>query len=189
MADLLECLVQIKALRDALEGVASLSEAAPSDTDARGDWNRMAGAERRYASALGAAAHALPSPGDDAGEARRSFAALRQANLALLERCTASRLAAEIAWPGRRSTTVADLVAIMLAHDTEVLARLRGRRASPIPPLDAEGAQQQPRAGAEQRGARDGEHRRPDDHARPRPGDGGAGIAANRRVRRAGRRR
>jgi hypothetical protein len=140
MADLLECLIQINALRHALEGVASLRGEAPPENEARRVWSRMADAERRYAAALGAAPGERSSSGGDAGEARRAFAALRQANLALLERCTASQLAAEVDWPGRRSTTVADLVAIMLAHDTEALGHLRGRRASPIPLLDADGA-------------------------------------------------
>lgn len=137
MADLLECLIQVKALRNTLEGVASLPGEAPPEIDARRVWNRMADAERRYAVALGAAPGERPPSGGGAGEERRAFAALRQANLALLERCTASQLAAEVDWPGRRATTVADLVAIMLAHDTEVLGDLRRRRAAPE---DAPGA-------------------------------------------------
>jgi hypothetical protein len=40
-------------------------------------------------------------------------------------------LAGPIIWPGRRSTTVADLVAIMLAHDTENLGGLRRSRMAP----------------------------------------------------------
>jgi len=140
MADLLECLIQIKALRETLEKVASLSGNAPAAADGVGVWNRMADAERSYAAALGTAAGETSPAGGVSDEARRVFVALRHANLSALERCTASQLAGPIIWPGRRSTTVADLVAIMLAHDTEALGHLRGRRASPIPLLDADGA-------------------------------------------------
>lgn len=87
----------------------------------------MADAERCYAEALGTGiaggiAPALP----DAGQA--GFVASRGANLAMLDRCTAAELAGFVAWPGRPSTTVADLVAIMLANDTEALGELRRAR-------------------------------------------------------------
>jgi len=65
---------------------------------------------------------------------------LRRANLAMLDGCRAAQLSGLVEWQGRPSTTVADLVAIMLAHDAEALGHLRGRRASPIPLLDADGA-------------------------------------------------
>jgi hypothetical protein len=45
----------------------------------------------------------------------------------MLDRCTAAQLSGLVDWPGRPSTTVADLVAIMLAHDTALLAVLRQR--------------------------------------------------------------
>ena len=140
MADLLECLIQIKALRETLEKVASLSGNAPAAADGVGVWNRMADAERSYAAALGTAAGETSPSRGVSDEARGVFVALRHVNLSALERCTASQLAGPIIWPGRRSTTVADLVAIMLAHDTEALGHLRGHRASPIALLDADGA-------------------------------------------------
>lgn len=130
MADLLECLIQVKALREALDGIASQSGDAPAAAEELGVWNRMADAERRYAAALGESAAEAASPELESGDAQRAFALLRRANLARLGRCTASELAAEVEWPGRRSTTVADLVAIMLAHDTDVLCELRRRRAA-----------------------------------------------------------
>lgn len=133
MADLLECLIQIKALRDTLERVASLSGSAPAAPADLGVWKRMADAERSYAAALGTAAGETSPSGGVSDEARRVFVALRHVNLSALERCTASQLAGPILWPGRRSTTVADLVAIMLAHDTE---NLGGRRRSRIAPED-----------------------------------------------------
>ena len=131
MADLLECLIQIKALRETLERVASLSGSAPAAADELDVWNRMADAERSYAAALGTAAGETSPSGGHSDEARRVFVALRHVNLSALERCAASQLAGPIIWPGRRSTTVADLVAIMLAHDTENLGGLRWIRTAP----------------------------------------------------------
>jgi uncharacterized membrane protein YgaE (UPF0421/DUF939 family) len=131
MADLLECLIQIKALRDTLERTASFFRDAPAESERALVWTRMADAERRYAAALGTAAGANACSGDEPDEVRRAFVALRHANLAALERCTASELAGAIVWPGRRSTTIADLVAIMLAHDTDVLGELRRWRSAP----------------------------------------------------------
>jgi hypothetical protein len=133
MADLLECVIQIKALREPL---AAIPEMVPGPIPARnlpemgpdtmpGLWERMADAERRYALALGAD---IVHSGENAPAARADFAALRRANLAKLDRCTAPDLASFVEWPGRPSTTVADLVAIMLAHDTEVLGAVRGAR-------------------------------------------------------------
>jgi hypothetical protein len=46
----------------------------------------------------------------------------------MLDRCTAADLAGVVAWSGRPSTSVADLVAIMLANDTEALGELRRAR-------------------------------------------------------------
>jgi len=131
MADLLECLIQIKALAETLEiaaGTRAASGRAVAETERVPIWQRLADAERRYAAALGLDAHAQPAAATDAaGEltARAAFAARRRAILAFLNRCTASQLADRIEWPGRRSTTVADLVAIMLANDTERLGERR----------------------------------------------------------------
>ena len=137
MADLLECLIQIKALRETLTMVTGRIVAerpAGIRPVAASTWRQMAEAERSYAQALGTDAigplRASPASGD-AAEAMEVFLALRQANLTLLGSCTASQLAAPVAWAGRPATTVADLVAIMLASDTEGLGELRRARSSP----------------------------------------------------------
>jgi hypothetical protein len=130
MADLLECVIQIRALREALATAAdarSPSGLMSAEIQGVPVWQRMAGAERRYAVALGTsiAGGMDPAPPDAGPEA---FAALRRANLARLDRCTAAQLAGLVEWPGRPSTTVADVVAIMLANDTEALGELRRAR-------------------------------------------------------------
>ena len=135
MADLLECVIQIKALGATLE-MASLSVSAGSspgmeNVSISAAWRRMADAERRYAQALGMEAgsrRGVASEPEGAAGAREAFLEQRRANLAMLEGCTAARLAGSVEWPGRPSTTVADLVAIMLAADTEVLGDLRRSR-------------------------------------------------------------
>jgi hypothetical protein len=136
MADLLECLIQVKALREALEMVTgsisgeALAEIGPVTVS--GVWQRMADAERRYAQALGTTAGSRRRTASEAErpvDARDRFMDRRRANLAMLEGCTAAQLAGFVEWPGRPSTTVADLVAIMLAHDTDALGALRRTRA------------------------------------------------------------
>jgi len=132
MADLLECIIQTTALREALrvgtrflDGGSSL-EMGPVTIS--GVWQRMATAERRYAVALGTtiAGDAAPAPPDVGPAAEvEEFVAMRRANLAKLDRCTGAELAGFVEWTGRPLTTVADLVAIMLANDTEVLGELR----------------------------------------------------------------
>jgi len=135
MADLLECLIQIKALREALGLGTRAIDGGTSPEMGPGTisevWQRMAEAERRYAMALGTAiaGGAEPAPADDGPGANRDrFVTWRRANLAMLDRCTAADLAGFVAWPGRPSPTVADLVAIMLANDTEALGELRRAR-------------------------------------------------------------
>lgn len=132
MADLLECLIQIAALRDALEMVTDRACAGipPGLGPVTVSWPRLADAERRFAAALGAAGAGTASSCGGPEGARRAFVALRRANLARLDGCTAAQLGGLVTWPGRPSTTVADLVAIMLANDTEALCELR--RARPV---------------------------------------------------------
>jgi hypothetical protein len=130
MADLLECLIQIKALGETLERMTQL----PGGADAAVCGARLAEAERRYGIALGTDIEGrMPAAPGAAGPAapQEEFAARRRLNLAMLNACTAARLGGPVDWPGRPSTTVADLVAIMLANDTEVLGELRRRRPSP----------------------------------------------------------
>jgi hypothetical protein len=157
MADLLECVIQIKALGAALGtaiGARSTSGLVSAELQGVSVWQRMTDAERRYALALGAAGADIVHSGDDAPAARADFASLRRANLAMLDRCTAAELAGVVEWPGRPSTTVADLVAIMLANDTEALGELRrdGARRLPSPaPVegsDVEGGLREPGRGA-----------------------------------------
>jgi hypothetical protein len=126
MADVLECIIQIKALREALRvGARAIDGGTSPDmrpVTMSEVWQPMAEAERRYAVALGraiAGGAAQPESG--------SFVEIRRANLAMLDRCTAAELSGLVEWPGRPSTTVADLVAIMLASDTEALGGLRRR--------------------------------------------------------------
>jgi len=130
MADLLECVIQIKALGETLERITRL---IPGE-DESGALAQLAGAERRYALALGTDGTARPgaaSSAEVAADTRVEFVVRRRANLARLEGCTAAELAGFVAWPGRRSTTVADLVAIMLANDTEILGEVRRTGSSP----------------------------------------------------------
>jgi len=133
MADLLECLIQIKALGEALTERGLRSERAPTDRDCAAAWERLADAERRYADALEAVLaddRRSDTPPDASEAARAMFARLRRANLTVLERCTASQLAGLVDWPGRPTTTVADLVAIMLANDIDLLGELRQRHSA-----------------------------------------------------------
>jgi hypothetical protein len=138
MADLLECLIQIKALGETLRlaeaETSSISSSEPAGLVRVPDWQVMCDAERRCAAALGTNSPGrldlVPSADAEAGP-RAEFLRLRRANLARLNNCTAAELAGPVEWPDRRSTTVADLVAIMLANDTEVLGELRRVRSNP----------------------------------------------------------
>jgi hypothetical protein len=141
MADLLECLIQIKALRVTLDMATrrmSPDTPAGADGDAGSEaWRRMADAELRYAEALATATDRRPVAGvelREAPDARELFVARRRANLAMLEECTAAQLSGFVEWPERPSTSVADVAAIMLASDTEVLGELRRSRLRPTVP-------------------------------------------------------
>jgi hypothetical protein len=151
MADLLECLIQIAALRDTLthaeavtRPIAGAGSPGPDRAGVAEAWTRMADAEARYARALGAAGAAGPS-GEGSDDARGAFVALRRSNLARLDGCTAAQLGGVVEWPGRPSTTVADLVAIMLAYDTETLAE--SRRHGPARQAAADAPRKPPQPG------------------------------------------
>lgn len=134
MADLLECVIQIMALREALAtatGAPSACSVMSAELQGPPVWQRMAEAERRYGIVLGAGRGAAPDAGPATGV--EAFVAMRRANLAMLDRCRAAELAGFVEWPGRPSTTVADLVAIMLANDTEELGELRRDGARRLP--------------------------------------------------------
>ncbi|HPC84656.1 MAG TPA: DinB family protein [Thermoanaerobaculaceae bacterium] len=151
MADLLECLLQLKALAQTPERLAELASRAES-----GRWRQrpvpgeraplevlahMAEAELAYSTqlrlVLGADRPLLPPFEPAAPTARadgvsgsvetvlESFTARRRDNLELLERCNASDLARTGRHPVRGEVTVADLVALLLAHDIDHLGELR----------------------------------------------------------------
>jgi len=134
VADLLECVIQIKALahtRDRLLQV--LAALVPGSAEARSAApliQELVAAERRYAEALrpGTAACVAPTDGP---AAISQFGALRTATLETLAACSGDQLAAAVTWPGRPRTTVADLVAVMLAHDTDVIGEVRGLTLGP----------------------------------------------------------
>lgn len=136
MADLLECVIQIKALRGTLALAEtrpqSISKSEPASIERVEVWQAMCEQERRYAVALGTAIAGGAAPTPQA-EGPGGFVALRRANLAMLDSCTADGLAGFVEWPGRPSTRVADLVAIMLANDTEVLGEVRLHRSGKPP--------------------------------------------------------
>lgn len=131
MADLLECLIQMRALAETVTlsvfAGTRVDASEMEDVTVSRVWQRMAGAERRYAAALGADAAAVAHSEwkTDATAPRVEFVNVRTANLEVLGRCSAAELDRLVPWPGRSATTVADLVAIMLAHDTEVLGQVR----------------------------------------------------------------
>jgi len=130
MADLLECLIQVKALRETLV----VAETEIAEEEPVPGWQRLADDERRYALALrtdGPLRPDLTSTARVPAGSLAEFVRLRRANLAMLDGCRAAQLSGLVEWQGRPSTTVADLVAIMLANDTEVLGAWRRARANP----------------------------------------------------------
>jgi len=125
MADLLEGLIQIKALTHSITRLERWVAEAPAETHrtVAALLERLVEAERAYARdglglAVEGAAGGPTSPMD-------AFRRMRQANLAVLEACSADALGRRVDWPGRPGTSVADLVAIMLAHDTERIGEIR----------------------------------------------------------------
>lgn len=124
MADLLECVIQIKALEASVSRLEQLAGRPGAADDPRVEAlaRRLLEAEQRCVSVWRSGTHTrstvTPSAVDE-------FIALRRAHLTVLQSCTAADLAGPVDWPGRGRTTVADLVAIMLANDTEVLGELR----------------------------------------------------------------
>jgi hypothetical protein len=145
VADLLECLIQIKGVADTPRRLAQRLEAdqlGPRASVAR----RMAEAESSFARCLslmlGADRPALPAvpranPGHglsgSAGEGEEGtcedwqaqFSARRAETVAVLDACSADQLNRVGVEPTRGAMTVADLVALMLAHDTDCLGELK----------------------------------------------------------------
>jgi len=145
MADLLECVIQIKALADTprrlglrvvearrragidvgpvLRGLLA-HEAWLHDSIAAGLAADDPGvrAEPAFDPASGAAGAPADSP--DALMAR--FASLRAAIVQRLDSLSAAQLSATVRVAGRGRTTIADLVALTLAHDTDSIAWVVG---------------------------------------------------------------
>jgi hypothetical protein len=143
MADLLECLIQIKGLADTPRRLATRVRTALA-TGAGRDVARVAArlalAEARFASCLALMLAedrpALPSldlstldvdPSRPVGDWLQDFGWRRGHLVGRLDRCSAEDLGRVGFEPSRGPMTVADLVAVMLAHDTDRLGDLAGR--------------------------------------------------------------
>ncbi len=144
MADLLECLLQIKGLHGTIERLDALGAATAPDR-----WNeqacailsslaemeivygaairlmltevepRLPAADRTALSTLGARQQCTPQ------RAFERFAVRRRDNLDLLDNCTAEDLSRIGHHPSRRAMTLADLIAVMLAGDVEAVGEIR----------------------------------------------------------------
>jgi hypothetical protein len=151
MADLLECLLQIKGLRESANRVEALvaradaarwrERAGPQSPTAGELLTRLAELELVHGAALRlclvGGASTLPFADEAAllqitrfhqwspPEALRCFLMRRAENLDILDRCDGDDLARRGAHPVRRHPTVADLVATMLASDFEHLGDMR----------------------------------------------------------------
>jgi hypothetical protein len=148
VADLLECLIQIKGLADtprrlALRSAHAASGAlSPEDALRRGREAafRLLMAERKFRDNLSLmlshdqpklrdlpAADAVDHPAVGLDDCESAFAAARAETVRLLEACSADQLNRIGIEPSRGPMTVADLVAVMLAHDTDRLGDLVAR--------------------------------------------------------------
>lgn len=125
MADLLECLIQLKALEHSLDRLERFVAAAPATGDSHVDavMDGLIEAEHAYARTLSCREPARDGRGST--PKLRWFAALRRETLTVLQGYSAEELARPVTWAGRPRTSVADLVAIMLAHDTERIGEIQ----------------------------------------------------------------
>jgi hypothetical protein len=151
MADLLECLIQIKGLGDTprrlAQRAAEFTASAPFEAEATVGAvevaRRLLAAEMQFRLALsrmltrdqpaleilpGDASAESETAGDTPGESldvcQRAFAAERAETLRVLDACSADQLNRKGIDALRGHVTVADLVAAMLAHDTDRLGEL-----------------------------------------------------------------
>ena len=145
MADLLECLIQIKGVADtprrldvrAADLMAHAASTADAERMAGEVAARLAAAELVYRDCLSMmltvdrpalpalpGSHAAPVVKLTAAESRAVFAARRADTVHVLDRCSAEQLNRIGLEPSRGPMTVADLVALMLAHDTDNLGDL-----------------------------------------------------------------
>ncbi|MEW5984222.1 MAG: hypothetical protein AB1806_17870 [Acidobacteriota bacterium] len=137
MADLLECLLQIKGLAESLNRLSALA------AQSAGRGGAAVAAVTQTAAGLASAEHgwhqafssALPNRGfaDDSPawpacgteDPVVAFNRARRATLEFLDLCSAADLSASATLGGLGRVTVADIVAHMLANDTERLGALR----------------------------------------------------------------
>lgn len=145
MADLLECLIQIKGLADtprrfalrAGEAAARSQVSTGTAVPVREVACRLLVAERWFRGSLVlmlsrdrpaipglAALDAAVAPMAQGVDCAAEFAAERAETVRLLEACSADQLNRVGIEPARGPITVADLVAAMLAHDTDRLGDL-----------------------------------------------------------------
>ena len=147
MADLLECVLQIKGLRETTDRLSDLVKRAEPSRLGLTPRDRtippVADLLRRLAD--GEADHGawlrstlgVPAPyesfhddgmfdGFDVFGLYTRFLRRRGQNLELLDRCSAADLSRTGAHPVRGTMTVADMVALMLAADFDSLAEIRG---------------------------------------------------------------
>jgi hypothetical protein len=151
VADLLECLIQIKGLADTPRRLAQRASefAASPPFEAEGNARgvevarRLLVAETQYRRALSLmltrdqpALEILPGDatvalepesrtrGDSFEDCMQAFAAERAETVRMLDACSADQLNRKGIDPLRGPMTVADLVAAMLAHDTDRLGEL-----------------------------------------------------------------
>jgi hypothetical protein len=151
MADLLECLLQVKGLRETADRLSALAAEAdaqqwtqpPPDGGlcaadlltllveieiVHGSWLRlMLASPRPLLAAFDA--RALLEVGRrhlwTAAQALDRFFTYRRDNLDLLDRCSAADFSRTAVHATRREMTVADLVAVMMATDTERVGEIR----------------------------------------------------------------
>jgi hypothetical protein len=145
VADLLECLIQIKGVADTprrlAQRVADALDTSPSrevaERHARQVTWRLLAAEQRFHDSLSLMLSrdrptvfqlaVCETPGDplgSLGDCQEQFAARRAETVRALDMCSADQLNRIGIEPSRGPMTVADLVAVMLAHDTDRLGEL-----------------------------------------------------------------
>jgi hypothetical protein len=145
---LLECLIQVKGLADtprrlAVRAAARLAQSASpveAERRVREVAARLAEAELVFRDCLSMMLsvdrpalpalpdpHAVPAATLSASVARAVFAARRADTVQVLDQCSAEQLNRIGIEPSRGPMIVADLVAVMLAHDTDSLGDLVAR--------------------------------------------------------------
>lgn len=153
MADLLECVIQIKGLAETAPRLAALAEQVPEPRwrirPSTGVWAplevlaHLADLELVFSARLRAMLtidEPLLQKVDEARLAARAryldwplavaldrFGRRRDDNLELLDTCSAEEIGRVGLHPSRGPMTIADMVALMLAHDTDHIGQIRNR--------------------------------------------------------------